>query len=267
MYFDIAMPLTVFTVTLVSMFLNEKVEAKLKTILEERKFTLRDTVMLVMAMGVMISLIVFVPQFAIIIVFLFSYSMLLFIFTYVFSNGRWYIAIMPPAIFILLYFFLHDAPIWSEYLVNIYAVIFAILISLYLGSLFTWKTTLFFSMALTVLDIILVLVTGTMVSAATTTVSLNLPVVVTLPIIPALNGKMLLGLGDFFFAGLLAMQTSKEVGKNFAILTVATMAISFFIFESLLLTYRPGPFPGTVMILCGWLPLIAFKKLKKMTTS
>lgn len=261
MYFDFAMPLTIFTVTLVSMFLNEKVEVKLKNVLEERKFTLRDTIMLVTAMGLMISLIVFVPQFAIIIVFLFSYSMLLFIFTYIFSNERWYIAMIPPAAFILLYVFLRDSSLWSEYLVNVYAILFAILISLYLGSLFTWKTTLFFSMALTVLDIILVLVTGTMVSAATATVSLNLPVVVALPIIPALNGKMLLGLGDFFFAGLLAMQTSKEIGKNFAILTVATMAISFFIFESFLLTFRPGPFPGTVMIICGWLPLVAFKKL------
>lgn len=267
MYFDLAMPLTLFIVTLVSMLLNEKVEVKLKNILEERKFTLKDTIMLVTIMGVMISLIVFVPQFAIIIVFLFSYSMLLFMFTYVFSNERWYMAIIPPAVFILLYLFFREAPLWSEYLVNVYAILFAILVSLYLGSLFTWKTTLFFSTALTVLDIILVLVTGTMVSAATTTVSLNLPVVVALPIIPALNGKMLLGLGDFFFAGLLAMQTSKEIGKKFAILTVATMAISFFIFESLLLTFRPGPFPGTVMIICGWFPLVVFKKLKKMPTS
>lgn len=262
MYFDIAMPIMLFVVTLVSLFLNEKVEAKLKSVFEGKELTIKDTILLVITMGLIISLIVFIPQFAIMIIFLFSYSMLLFMFGYVFSNERWYMSIISPIAFILLYLFFHETLVWSEYLVNIYAIIFAVLISLYLGSLFTWKTTLFFSAALTVLDVMLVLMTGTMVSAATTTVSLNLPVVVTLPIIPALNGKMLLGLGDFFFAGLLAMQNSKKFGRNFGILTIVTMTVSFFIFEALLLTYRPGPFPGTVMIICGWLPLVVFKKWK-----
>ncbi len=114
----------------------------------------------------------------------------------------------------------------------------------------TWRTTVF-SVALTVLDVILVLVTGTMISAATTAISLNLPVVVTLPIIPAFRGKILLGVGDFFLAGVLTIQTSKKFSKNFAILTTVAVMISFFIFEIILLTYRPGPFPGTIMIIVG----------------
>ncbi|MGC8940397.1 MAG: hypothetical protein ACP5IM_07905 [Candidatus Bathyarchaeia archaeon] len=255
MYFDIAMPITLFAVTLVSMLCNEKVEVKLKSLFAERAFTLKDIIMLVTLTALVTSFIVFIPQSAIITVFLFSYSMLLFMFTYTFSNKGWYIAILTPIAFILLYILFHDTPLWSEYLVNIFAVIFTVLISLYLGSLFTWKTTVFFSVALTVLDVILVLVTGTMISAATTAVSLNLPVVVTLPIIPTFNGKMLLGVGDLLFAGVLAIQTSKKFSKNFAILTTAAMTFSFFIFETILLTYRPGPFPGTVMIICGWLPL------------
>jgi len=324
MYFDVAMPLTLFMVITVAMLLERKVEGKLKSVFEEREFGVRDAVLFVAAISVTVSLVVFIPQMAIMTLFLFAYSMLLFIFTYLFSDfqktwarvfctaflivsflaatislfnistnstaaygalaffclfgftflallyeekrantaERWYLAVMPPALFIFLYLFFGGTPIWFPYLLNLYGIVFAVLIILYLGSLFTWKTTLIFSTLLTIMDVILVLVTGTMVSAATTTISLNLPVVVALPILPALNGIMLLGLGDFFFAGLLAIQTFKKFGKSFAISSVIAMSASFFVFEALLLTYRPGPFPGTVMIICGWLPLMLWKGLK-----
>jgi hypothetical protein len=76
---------------------------------------------------------------------------------------------------------------------------------------------------------------------------------------------MYLGLGDFFFAGLLAIQTFKKYGKQFAILSSITMAASFFVFDIFLLNYWRRPFPGTVMIICGWLPLVLFHRLKKTT--
>ena len=84
MYFDIAMPLTFFAVTIMAMFLNGKVEKKLKTTFEEKEFRVRDAILLVAAISVTVSLIVFIPQMAIMTLFLFSYSMLLFIFTYIF---------------------------------------------------------------------------------------------------------------------------------------------------------------------------------------
>ena len=267
MYFDFTMPLALFAITLVSMFLNEKAESKLKFVFEERKFTWKDAVMFVAAMAVMVSVIVFIPQMALMAIFLFSYSMLLFIFTYLFSNKRWYVAAVPPAMFILMYAFLNATALWSDYLINIYAGVFAILITLYIGSLFTWKTTIIFAVLLTGMDIILVLVTGTMVSAATKTMGLKLPILVTLPTLPAIewNGRMIhmsLGLGDFFFAGLLTIQNFKKFGKKFAILSVIAMAASFFIFEAFLLTYQLAAFPGTLMIISGWLPLIFLKMLK-----
>ncbi len=266
MYFDIAMPLTLFFVTLLSVFLNEKTDRKLKSVLEERKFALRDAILLLAAMAAMVSLIAFIPQMAIMTIFLFSYSTLLFIFTYLFSNKRWYVATLMPALFVFLYLFFNKTPIWSNYLINLYGVIFAILITLYLGSLFTWKTSLVFAVLLTIMDAILVF-TGTMGSAATATISLNLPVLITVQTLPAvvLDGKivyMRLGLGDLFFAGLLAIQTFKTYGRNFAILSVIAMATSFFIFEAVLLTYGPIAFPGTLMIICGWLPLALWKRLK-----
>ncbi len=329
MYFDIAMPLTLFVVSTASALLAGKVERKLKSVLEEKEFSVKEAVFLVAAISVTVSLIVLVPQMAVMAIFLFSYSMLLFIFTYVFSDfqktkaklfsttifltcltaaivslftfnsynivaygaiallclsaftfitllyeenrvvsgERWYLAILPPALFILLYLFYSGTPIWFPYLLNMYGVIFAILITLYLGSLFTWKTTMIFIGLLTVMDIILVLFTGTMVSAAMHVSSLRLPVLVSVPTIPVIITErgtvyMSLGLGDFFFAGLIGIQSLKKYGKQFALLSLVAMSISFFIFETILLNYKLGAFPGTLMIICGWLPLVAFKKLK-----
>jgi len=328
MYFDIAMPLTLFTITIVAVFLSDKVEGKLKGVFEGREFRVRDAVLLVGATSVTISLVVLIPQMAVMIVFLFAYSMLLFVFTYIFSDfqkagaktfymtflivsfvaatmsllnfgsntivaygasalfclsgftllallyeeerthtgERWYLAALPPALFICLYLFYNGTPIWIPYLLDFYGIVFAVLIILYLGSLFTWKTSLIFAGLLTIMDIILVLVTGVMVSAARHASGLGLPVLIVLPIIPLIiaeNGVqyMLLGLGDFFFAGLLAVQTSKKYGKNFAVLSTIAMSASFFIFEAFLLTYEPRPFPGTLMIISGWLPLILWKRI------
>jgi presenilin-like A22 family membrane protease len=330
MYFDIAMPLTLSMVVAVVMFLEGKVEKKLKTTLEEKEFGVRDAVLLVVGISVTVSLMVFIPQMAIMVIFLFVYSMLLFVFTYFFSdfteNGarmfcltflvisflaattslisfganstvaygalafyclfgfaflallyeknrtgtgeRWYLALLPPALFICLYLFFSRTPIWFPYLLDLYGVIFAVLITLYLGSLFTWKTSLIFVGLLTVMDIILVLFTGSMVSAARHVSSLQLPMLVVVRTFPAvvINGGLVwmsLGLGDFFFAGLLAIQTLKKFGKSLAFASIIAMSASFFIFEALMLNYEPRAFPGTLMIICGWAPLVLWKGLKK----
>jgi len=327
MNFDIAMPLTLFAVTMVAMFLNKKVERKLKSTLEEKEFHVRDAVLLVAAMSVMVSLIVFIPQTAVMIMFLFSYSMLLFIFTYLFSDfkknraktfcvaflvvsflaatislisfgvnvtvaygalgfyclfgftflvlmheenrvdkgERWYLAVLPPASFICLYLFFSRTPLWFPYLLDSFAVVFAVLIILYLGSLFTWKTSLIFVGLLTVMDIILVLFTGTMVSAARHVFTLRLPILISVPTVPMILTEwgwlyMSLGLGDFFFAGLISIQTMKKIGKSFAVLSIVTMSVSFFVFEVLMLNYGLRAFPGTLMIICGWLPLVLWKE-------
>jgi hypothetical protein len=120
---------------------------------------------------------------------------------------------------------------------------------------------------LTVMDVILVLFTGTMVSAATHVSSLRLPVLVSLPTVPSIVTEwgvlyMSLGLGDFFFAGLISIQTMKKFGKELAVLSVITMCSSFFIFEIFLLNYELRAFPGTLMIICGWLPLVLWKRIK-----
>lgn len=329
MYFDIAMPLTLLAVSTASTLLAGKVEKKLKNVLEEKEFSVREAVFLVAAISLTVSLIILVPQMAVMAIFLFSYSMLLFVFTYVFSDfqkakaklfgtmiffvcliaatvslfafssynfvaygalallclsafaftallyeenrvvsgERWYLAILPPAVFIFLYLFYSETPIWFPYLLNLYGIIFAILVTLYLGSLFTWKTTMIFIGLLTVMDIILVLFTGTMVSAARHVSSLKLPVLISVPTLPAIVTEfgtiyMSLGLGDFFFAGLIGMQSFKRYGKRFAMASLIAMSISFFIFETIILNYEWRTFPGTLMIICGWLPLMVFEELR-----
>jgi len=335
MYFDFAMPFMLFFVIVVAMLWNGHVEGKLKGALEEREFSTKDSIMLVATISVTVSLIVFIPTLAIMLIFLFAYSMLLFIFTLVFSDFKKYraklfcitflavsllaaisslfdmtgnnmayygaaaflclsgfalvslvhedqrtstgerpsLALMPPALFILLYVFFRNTTIWVPYLLDFYGIIFAILIILYLGSIFTWTTTLVFAGLLTIMDTILVLFTGTMVSAATHVMQQKLPILVSIP--PLGNGGgilyMSLGLGDFFFAGLIGIQTMKKFGKNFAFLSLIAIGVSFFIFETIMLNYRITAFPGTLMIICGWLPLVLLKglsdKLKRTSAS
>ncbi len=326
MNFDVAMPLTLFAVTMVAVFLDRRVEGKLRSAFEEREFTVRDAVLLVAAMGVVVSLIVFVPQTAVMLLFLSAYSMVLFAFVYLFSGfgrggarvfcgfflaasllaavvslfgfgvqgtvaygalgffclfgfaflalvweedragrgERLYLAVMAPALFVLLYFFFGGTSLWFPYLLDLFGVVFAVLVVLYMGSFFTWKTSLIFVGLLTVVDVVLVLFTGSMVSAVEHVSGLGVPMLVsvrTVPLVLTDEGVlyMSLGLGDFFVAGLLGVQALRRFGEDSAVQSVAGMALSFFLFEVFMLNYGLTAFPGTLMIVCGWLPVILWK--------
>jgi hypothetical protein len=354
---DIAMPTALLIVVTVAMLLNKRVEEKLKSTIEEKEFKIRDIILLVILMSVVISVIAYtsyinpgaVFQNILLIIFLSSYTMLLFTFSYVFSNltkirvqllslgfgvaglvagsacllgplqdsftvfrvaaffglalfcfgvivferrktavskEKWYVAVQPPATFVLLFVFfnfIHNsgtAAVWTPFLMDVFGLTFAILIILYLSSMFSWKTVGLFAVLLTTMDIILVIGTGTMVQAATQFTGLGLPVLVYLPNIPItlspLTGAILfrgLGLGDFFFAGVLAVQTFNKFGKKTAFISVVAMAVAFGIWEAflpdILSWLQPivgrniGGFPGTLMIISGWAPIIAWKLLSK----
>jgi len=350
---DIAMPLALFAVSMAALLLNERTEEKLKTTFEERELRTRDVILLVAMIVVAISVIAYISllypgqifQSIIVLVFVFSYSLLLFTFSYLFSGlktrrsqlfsfgvgiagllagtlvllepfadgfvlyralafyglaafafaailvdakkpdakGRWYVAVQPAALFVLLFVFFNVAyngvPVWAPVLLDIFALTFAVLIILYLASLFTWKTVLVFAVLLTIVDIILVLGTGSMVVAAQQFTGLGLPVLVQLPNVPfvfSASGEVLfrgLGLGDFFFAGILALQTFKKFGKKTGYISVVAMTLSFGIFEAFIpeivaalepiLHHQIGGFPGTLMIILGWLPVAAWKILSE----
>ena len=334
MNFDVLMPSILFAVTLASMLLGNKAEAKLKATVEEREFKNRDVALLVAMIAVSVSIVAFFPDLAIMAVFLFSYSSLLFTVSYAFSDlkkrrmtlycgvfivasilagavgflgvlpadlrvygtvafaglasaafivlfyaqrqaeakQKWYIAALAPILFLLLFFFYNGTEVWFPYLLDVYGIIFALLIVIYLSTLFKWKTVFIFAAFLTAMDIILVWVTGTMVQAANAVSNLGLPVLVAFPTIPlvTLEGGILLlrlGLGDFFFAGILTTQTLKKFGRKTAVLSLVTICVSFGVFELFLLNkelYDLLPvkaLPATLPILIGWLPVVAVKIL------
>ncbi len=183
------------------------------------------------------------------------------------ASSRWYLAVFPPALFLITFFlFMYQSvPLLSLVLIDVFGILFTVLITLYLASLFTWKVTFVFAALLTVMDIIMVLVTGFTVTAAGQLVGLNLPVMIFLPTIPLVVtsqglGFMSLGLGDFFFAGTLATQTYKKYGRKVALISTVAMTLSFGVFEMILLSTTIFPaFPGTVMIIVGWLPVVSWK--------
>jgi hypothetical protein len=110
-----------------------------------------------------------------------------------------------------------------------------------------------------------------MVQAAQQFTGLGLPVLVYLPNVPFVYnaaGVILsrgLGLGDFFFAGVLAVQTYKKFNRKIALIAVAAMALAFGIWEAFLpdilgflngvVGRNIGGFPGTLMIISGWAPI------------
>ncbi len=348
---DLAMPLALFLVVTVAMLLNKRVEGKLMATVEEREFKTRDIILLIVFMAVIVSVIAYtsflnpgaVFQNILMVIFLSSYTMLLFTFSYVFSNlakmraqllslgfgsaaliaalasllgalsdsltiyrataffilaglcfgaavfeqikaasksSRWYVAAQPPAIFVLLFVFFNflyggTFQIWYPVIMDVFGLTFAILIILYLSSLFSWKTVGLFAVLLTVMDIILVIGTPVMIGAAKQFTGLGLPVLVYLPNVPfvySAQGDLLsrgLGLGDFFFAGVLAVQTYNKFGKKTAFVATLAMALAFGLWEAFLPDIINGlipivgrniqGFPGTVMIISGWAPIVALR--------
>jgi hypothetical protein len=348
---DLAMPLALLLVVTVAMLLNKRIEGKLMATVEKKEFKTRDIILLVGLISIIISVLAYtvllnpgaIVENVLLVMFLISYSTLLFTFSYLFSNvsqtrvlllslgfglvstatgviclfpslqdsftvvriaaffglaifcfgvafyeqgknviakARWYMAVQPPAMFLFLFIFfnfIHNSgtvSIWAPFLMDVFGFTFAILIILYLSSLFSWKTVGIFAVLLTTMDIILVIGTPAMLTAANTFTGLGLPVLVYLPQFPlevtaqgiAFRG---LGLGDFFFAGVLAVQTLSKFGKKTAFISVVAMTVAFAIWEAFLrdiITWLTpilgrdiGGFPGTLMIISGWAPIVAWK--------
>ena len=358
---DIAMPIALFSVVIVALFLNKRTEGKLMATVEEKEFKTRDIFVLIAFMAIAVTGLalaaIYTPgslfEDVILVFFLFSYTMLLFTISYVFSGipkiraqlvsigfgaasiiagivctlaplqdsftifrvgafmglavfcfgvavyervktttlkNRWYLAAQPPAIFVLLFVFFNflsnagTVALWSPYLLDVFGLTFAVLIILYLSSLFSWKTVGLFAVLLTTMDIILVIGSTAMITAAHSFTGLGLPVLVYLPNIPIVMASVPnstamaiafrgLGLGDFFFAGILTVQTYKRFGQKTAIIAAIVIAVVFGIWDAFLIDIinwltpivgrNVGGLPATVFIITGWAPVIAWKLLSE----
>lgn len=260
MIFDVSLSLTLFLITLAVSFLYTRYESKVRSFFGGREFRLRDVVLLVAAMGIMVTILAFIPKLDVIkVFFLCIYSLVLFTFTYL-VVPKWYFAILSPAVFVALYL-----RYWNVYFLNFFAVIFAIFVSICLGSLFIWKTTAVFAALLTVMDMVQVLVTRLMVVSGEKILTLGLPAMVIVPTFPSGFPKVwaALGLGDILLAGLLVIQTTKKYGKRFGLTTAVAIAAVFLLLETILLNFFAEYFPATVMVICGWLTALGTRPLYK----
>ena len=261
MEFDVLLPTVIFFVVTVSVFLYQKIEKRMSSLFGERELTPRDAVLMVVSTGVMVTVIAFVPSQAIQIVFLAAYSYMMFSFTYV-ALERWYLAVLPPIVFLLLYFLY-----WELLVFDLFVVVFAVIIPVFLGALFSWKTTAIYAGLLTIMDVIQVIGTGFMGAAATKMIDLRLPVLLVVPTYPA-GHTIGLGLGDIFLAGLLAIQTASRRGQTAGLLTAATIGIATFLFEvALFSTEYAGFFPATVVVMAGWGAALGLSRLIRLGQS
>ena len=156
---------------------------------------------------------------------------------------------------------------WNLFLANMFAITFSIFISLYMGSLFSWRTILVFASLVTVMDFIQVFGTGLMGDAANKFVDLQLPILIIVPTFPQVS-QIGLGLGDIFLAALLAIQTMQKYDKKAGIISAITIGLAFSFFEIALFHYQFAQyFPATIVVISGWLLGIGFHLLirRKLT--
>jgi hypothetical protein len=247
MQFDVALPSAVFLIIVASVLSYRRIEKSFTPLLEDKKYSTRDVILMVVAMGLMVSAIAFLPGQAIQIGFIGAYLYMLFVFAYMILK-KWYLALVAPIVFLVSYFCF-----WHLVVFNLFVVVFAVVITVQMSSLFTWKSVGAFAAILTIMDIFHVYVTGFMKQAAIEMIELKLPVLLILPRIP--SGNLIgLGLGDLFLGGLLAVQTAKKLGQKVGILVAAMNGVAMFIFEVISLnTDFAEFFPATIIVVAAWL--------------
>jgi presenilin-like A22 family membrane protease len=255
MIVDVFLPSVLFLVGVVVVFLYSRLDENVDSLLGEKEFRLWHIVLLVAATGIMVTILVFIPEQSLLLLFTFAYVATLFLFTYLFVP-KWYVAVAPPIIFIILFLYF-----WNIYLFNFFAILFGISISIYMGKLFTWKTTAAFVALLTIIDIIQVLVTRFTVASAEKLLELRLPVGIILPTFPYAGGNTFLGLGDIFLMGLLIIQNTRKYGRKFGLASIVSIVVVFFLFQTTLLNSDVQDFPATVFVVSGWLTFLAAKYL------
>lgn len=255
MIVDVLLPSVLFLIGVVVVFLYSKLDEKVDYLFGEKEFRLWHIILLLAATGIMVTILVFIPDQSLLLLFTFAYVAILFLFTYLFVP-KWFLAIIPPIFFILLFLYY-----WNIYLFNFFAILFGISISIYMGKLFTWKTTAVFVSLLTIIDIIQVLVTRFTVASAERLVELGMPVGIILPTFPFAGGSTFLGLGDIFLIGLLVIQNTRKYGRKFGLASIISIVGVFFLFQTTLLNSEIQDFPATVFVTGGWLTSLAAKYL------
>lgn len=260
--FDISLPLALVGIAFVTMALRDKYASRLEAALKGREFRSGDAIVLSVAIGTMVSIVAVVPKQALLALFLAAYLLLLLQFSYL-ARPKWNTSVLPPAAFLALYFLLQGSAYWNPLFLDIFAALFAALVSTFLSVMFTWATALVFAAAITAVDVVQVLFTGAMARAFERTIALNLPVALLVPVIPLVPAAeppypyfpyafVGLGLGDLALLGLLVSKSSERYGKAFGLFSTLTVGLAFFIFETLAMNFGGSYYPATVFVISGW---------------
>jgi presenilin-like A22 family membrane protease len=255
MEFDFLLSLTLFLVSSASLLLFLRFEKRLEALSSGQQLRVRDVALLVASMGVMVAMIVVIPGMLLQILFLFSASSLLFLLTYLIIP-KTLVALLPPALMVALYFLY-----WNLILMDLFAVLLVVSAILYIGRLFTWKTTLAFAFLLTAMDIIQVFGTRYMVTVTEKTSGLSLPAMIIVPSYPS-PGFTALGLGDLLLSGLFATQTAQRWGRRYGLVCCASVAAALLIGEYIILNTPYNFLPATVFVTLGWLATLGLVRLR-----
>lgn len=252
MAFDVLLPLVLFLVGVTTVFLYSRLDHKVDRLFGGQELQPKHVILFVAAIGAMVSIMLVIPDSALLGLFLFAYTAILTLFTFLFVP-KWYLSLVPPVLFLVSFFYC-----WNIYTFNFFALLFAVAIAVYMGNLFTWKTTVAFAGLVTIMDIIQVLFTGHMGEAFETAKTLGLPAFIKIPMFPD-AGLTYLGLGDLFLFGLLSIQLARKCGRNFAFKSVIVMGIVYLVLHTVLLNYYPltSGFPATVLVVICWLTVLA----------
>ena len=256
MIIDVLLPSALFLVGVIVVFLYSIINKKVDRLVGGQELHLKHVIPLVLGIGVMVTITLFIPEHALLGLFLFAYSSILFLLSFLLAP-KWYLAVVSPVLFLLSFFYF-----WNIYTFNLFAILFGISVAIYMGSLFTWKTTVAFASLLTIMDIIQVLITGHMGEAFETAKTLGLPAFIKLPMFPS-DGLTYLGLGDLFLFGLLSIQSTRKYGRNLGLKSTILMAIVYLLLQTVLLNYYTleNGFPATVLVISGWLVTLGTKHL------
>ncbi|MEM1586055.1 MAG: hypothetical protein QXX99_03795 [Candidatus Bathyarchaeia archaeon] len=252
------LPISLFTIIALSILLHRRVAERAKEIFGERKISIREVIIIVIFMGILVTIIGLIPSYAIQILFIAALSYTLLIYTYLFSR-KVIVSVIPPimfiAAFLFLNYFLVENILVVILIIDIFSVIFAIIVTTLIGPLFSWKVIMVFAALLTAMDVIHVFMTGHMVEAAGKVTSLYLPLVLLLPRLPSLRGFTVLGLGDIFLSGLLSTYVASRYNPKVGLLTAASISIVFLAFDIIVFNFVPSirAFPATLLVLVGWL--------------
>ena len=118
MELDIVLSTILFIIILCTLFIYDSFKKKAKSVFEDRKFSTREVIFMVAIMAGVITIIALIPRVAIQILFLIVYSYMMGSFTYIVLK-KWWLAIIPPVLFVLTYLFIQNMILLRIYFLTI----------------------------------------------------------------------------------------------------------------------------------------------------